>query len=70
MEDRYGKFIWSVIAAALTVIALNPWIAPRPAEAQSVGQTVNARIIFVNPQVMQDLKQAGGVPVVLGQNGR
>ncbi len=33
MKTRYDRILWTVIAAALVMIALNPWIGPTPLSA-------------------------------------
>ena len=34
MKNAFDRTIWTVIAAALTLIALNPWIAPGSVNAK------------------------------------
>ncbi len=34
MKDNFERTVWFVIAAALSVIALNPWISPGLLNAQ------------------------------------
>lgn len=66
MDDkRFQNFLLALITPALWLIALNPWIAPKPAEAQITNSdaVVEARVVWVHPQVIQDLARAGGVPV-------
>ncbi len=35
MKTKYDRILWTVIAAALVMIALNPWIGPTPLSAAS-----------------------------------
>ncbi len=35
MKDLYDRIVWTAIAVALVVIAMNPWIAPGILNAQS-----------------------------------
>lgn len=35
MKDAFERTVWFTIAAALSVIALNPWIAPGRLSAQT-----------------------------------
>jgi len=35
--DRYTKLLLTVIAIALVIIALNPWLTPRVAEADDLS---------------------------------
>ena len=30
MKTRFDRILWTVIAAALVIIAVNPWIGPTP----------------------------------------
>jgi hypothetical protein len=48
--DRYAKIVFTIIAIALSMIALNPWIAqtPRIANAQSASP-----ILFQQSQLNQ-----------------
>jgi hypothetical protein len=46
MTDRYTKVILTVIAIALTVIALRPLVEPDPAQALAEG-AVDVRIVDV-----------------------
>ncbi len=63
-KDIYLKVVLTVIAVALALMALNPWIAPRPAEAQSSNPVA---VNYISPQAVGDLVQAlnshGGLPV-------
>lgn len=45
MKDAFERTVWFVIAAALSVIALNPWIAPTPLGAASGIMNVNVEQI-------------------------
>ncbi len=45
MRNAFDRTVWTVIAAALTLIALNPWIAPGRLDAQSRIMDVNIRQI-------------------------
>ena len=68
MDDkRIQTLLLTLLTPALWLIALNPWIAPKPVEAQSGAPIVDARIIHVDPRVMGDLQRAGGVPVYPGR---
>lgn len=44
MHSRYDRIVWTVIALALAVIALNPWIAPDALHAQSRTMDVNIKV--------------------------
>jgi len=46
MQSLYDRIIWTVIALALSLIALNPWLAPGGAGAQ--GEVVKVDIARVN----------------------
>ena len=35
MKETYDRIVWTVVAAALCAIAINPWIGPTPLGAQS-----------------------------------
>ncbi len=35
MKTKFDRILWTVIAAALVVIAVNPWIGPTKLSAQS-----------------------------------
>jgi len=63
-NDFYLKIILTVIAIALTLIALNPWIAPPPADAQPSNPVA---INYISSQAVSDLINAlnfrGGLPV-------
>ncbi|MDP6278050.1 MAG: hypothetical protein QF701_05310 [Nitrospinota bacterium] len=45
MKNAFDRIVWTVIAAALTLIALNPWIGPGRAKALSRITDVNIRKI-------------------------
>ena len=34
MQGAYDRIVWTVIALSLSLIALNPWIAPGKTQAQ------------------------------------
>ncbi|MFH0802586.1 MAG: hypothetical protein V2A78_09435 [bacterium] len=63
-QDLYLKVVLTVIAVALALMALNPWIAPRPAVAQSSNPVA---VNYISPQAVGDLVQGlnthGGLPV-------
>jgi hypothetical protein len=69
-KDIYMKVVLTVIALALVVIALNPWIAPKPVEAQVsvLGRDSSpVALHYISPAAVADLvhalEQQGGLPV-------
>lgn len=63
-NDFYLKVLLTIIAVALMIIALNPWIAPKPVLAQSSNPVA---INYISPQAVSDLVSSlnsqGGLPV-------
>jgi hypothetical protein len=57
--DRYTKFILTLIAISLTVIALRPYFAPTPAAADMNGCGHDAR----NPCYIAGWGPGGTVPI-------
>ena len=51
MKNAFDRTVWTVIAAALMLIALNPWIAPGRAKAQSGIMDVN--VVSFNGQSLK-----------------
>ncbi len=51
MRNAYDRTVWTVIAAALMLIALNPWIGPGGAKAQSGIMDVN--VVSFNGQSLK-----------------
>jgi hypothetical protein len=69
-NDIYTRVILTIIAFALLLIALNPWIAPQPVEAQisiTGRDSTPVAVHYISPQAVRDLVQAlenlGGLPV-------
>jgi len=65
MRSRYDRIVWTVIALALAVIALNPWIAPIDSSAQSGTMRVNVAELGGHA-----LDYGGPIPVIIVQKGR
>jgi hypothetical protein len=61
MLSRYDRIVFSLIALALAVIALNPWIAPGYVTAQSRTMDVNiARVSSVAGVLDVNIARIGG----------
>ncbi|MBI3127897.1 MAG: hypothetical protein HYZ11_09860 [Candidatus Tectomicrobia bacterium] len=66
MLSRYDRIVFSLIALALAVIAMNPWVAPGYVSAQGGKVDVNvvefAGTLFSEPNVKGRLP---GIPVII-----
>ncbi len=61
MKTRYDRILWTVIAAALVMIAVNPWIGPTKLSAQAgvvkvdIGGYGGDGVGFGNPITVRSL---------------
>jgi hypothetical protein len=58
--DRYTKTVLTVIAIALSMIALNPWIAPTPAKAEADAHPSSDQAMSQADQISRDVLTPSG----------
>ncbi|MBI3129712.1 MAG: hypothetical protein HYZ11_19060 [Candidatus Tectomicrobia bacterium] len=64
--QKIDRVILAVIAAALTVIAVNPWIAPGYVSAQGGRMDVNIVEVSGKPLAYHDVVgRLPGIPVII-----
>ena len=68
MLSRYDRIVFSLIALALAVIAMNPWIAPGYVSAQGTAAKVNIAEIgghTVHLPLSKLTDDVSGIPVII-----
>jgi len=63
MQSLYDRIIWAVIAAALSLIALNPWITPGAVKAQ--GGVVKVDIAEIGGTSVHSRSPVPPLPVMI-----
>lgn len=66
MLSRYDRMVLTLIALALTVIAINPWVAPGYVSAQ--GGTMDVNIERFSNKLLEYPRIEGrlpGIPVII-----
>ncbi|MBI3024091.1 MAG: hypothetical protein HYY66_00155 [Candidatus Tectomicrobia bacterium] len=70
MLSRYDRMVLSLIALALAVIALNPWVAPGYVSAQGGVMDVNivafSGVRLTDYYLKTKATELPGIPVIVG----
>ena len=65
MNNLYDRIVWTLIAAALVVIAMNPWIAPGILNAQSDVVKVDIVRIGGGRNIVPSRRTIDALPVIV-----
>ena len=65
--DFYTKTVLTMIAVALTVIALNPWITPKPARADTESwlSQIHSEVSFIGPETTALRSHLSGIKSII-----